>query len=63
MIASTMGDRGQLLDILRRARARHETWGMAGYTRRIASRWQDDAEVIDLLAELRRPSALETPAG
>lgn len=63
MIASTMGDRGQLVAILRKAAARHETWGMAGYQRRIASRWQDDSEVIDLLAQMRDAPVLPATAG
>jgi tetratricopeptide (TPR) repeat protein len=61
MIASTMGDRGQLIKILRKAVARRETWRTAGYQRRIADRWQDDSEVLDLLADVRQPSVMEPP--
>ena len=56
-IASTSGDRGQLIAILQKALDRGERWGSAGYKRRIANRWQGDPEVIDLLSRLRRPPA------
>jgi tetratricopeptide (TPR) repeat protein len=54
--ASLGGDRPTLLAILQAADAAHETWGSAGYTRRIAARWRGDAQVVALLARRAGPS-------
>lgn len=57
-LASTIGDRAALLQILTLAEQRGEIWGSAGYTRRIRQRWIGDAQVSSLLAR-RAPPAVE----
>jgi tetratricopeptide (TPR) repeat protein len=52
-IASTAGDRAQLVPILRDAQARGERWGSAGFVRRIRARWTGDAEIIRTLDMMR----------
>jgi tetratricopeptide (TPR) repeat protein len=54
-LASTAGNRAQLVALLRRAAGRSERWGAAGIVSRIARRWGGDAEVAALLAKLRQP--------
>jgi len=54
-VASLNGDRAALVDQLRAASARHEVWGSAGYTRRIAVKWAGDGEVGALLRGLAAP--------
>ncbi|RYD68475.1 MAG: tetratricopeptide repeat protein [Sphingomonadales bacterium] len=53
--ASSMGDRGELLALMREAALLGERWYSPGVTRRIAERWKDDREVTALLARLRIP--------
>jgi tetratricopeptide (TPR) repeat protein len=48
-IASLIGNREELVHILRKASARREQWGNAGYRLRIANRWRDDPEITELL--------------
>ena len=55
-VASSAGDRGRLLDILRRAVARKEAWGSAGLRDHIALRWPGDPAVGRLLGQLRARS-------
>ncbi|RYY44912.1 MAG: hypothetical protein EOP59_05375 [Sphingomonadales bacterium] len=51
--ASAMGDRAELVALMREAALLGERWYAPGVTRRIAARWKDDAEVTALLARLR----------
>jgi len=51
--ASSMGDRASLVDLMREAKILGERWHSPGITSRIAKRWKGDAEVIDLLSDLR----------
>ena len=54
-VASSFGDRGQLVTILARARDQGERWGAFGFAQRIATRWRSDGEVIVLLRGLAQP--------
>lgn len=54
-VVSSFGDRAALVAILRRAHAHGERWGAFGFTRRIASRWRSDRDVIALLKGLAQP--------
>jgi Tfp pilus assembly protein PilF len=54
-VASVFGDRAELVSILRLSASRGERWGAAGFTRRIAERWKNDAAVQAALATLRQP--------
>lgn len=57
-LASSAGDRAQLVTLLQRAAARNERWGAGGFVSRIGPRWSGDAEVAGLLARvLQRPMA------
>lgn len=56
-LASLLGERPTLIDILTEADRLHERWGSAGYVRRIAHRWRDDGQVTTLLAR-RKPPAI-----
>jgi tetratricopeptide (TPR) repeat protein len=58
-VASVAGDRDTLLTILGIADRGREVWGSAGYTRRMESRWRDDAEIVALLKR-RAPPRIET---
>lgn len=49
-VASTGGDRAQLLDVLRIAEGRKERWGDAGLVLRMKARWVEDAEILRMLA-------------
>ena len=53
--ASSMGDRSELLALMREAALLGERWYSPSITRRIYARWQDDREVTALLARLRVP--------
>lgn len=57
-VASTAGDRAQLVPILRQAHARGERWGSAGFVRRIRARWAGDAEIIRTL-DAMHPARIE----
>lgn len=54
-VAAAMGDRAELLVLLREAAALGEHWYTASMTQRMAERWRDDAEVSALIARLRQP--------
>lgn len=54
-VASSFGDRAQVIAILRRALVQREQWGAFGFTRRIAARWQGDAAVLTALDGLAQP--------
>ena len=54
-VASAMGDRSELLALLREADALDEKWFTASMTGAIARRWHDDREVMELLSKLRQP--------
>lgn len=51
--ASAMGDRAELLELMREAHVLGERWFSPAITRRIAARWKGDAEVALLLGRLR----------
>ena len=53
-LASTAGDRAQLVALLKHAAGRSERWGASGIVSRIARRWGGDAEVTALLARVRQ---------
>jgi tetratricopeptide (TPR) repeat protein len=55
LLASVAGDRVALMNVLALADHGRETWGSAGYVRRIAARWKGDAQIIDSLARRRPP--------
>ncbi|MBD8548979.1 tetratricopeptide repeat protein [Sphingomonas sp. CFBP 8760] len=59
-IASSFGDRTQLIDVLRRSQQRSERWGASGYKRRIGKRWSADETIQQLLASLNQ-SRIEPP--
>lgn len=54
-VASAMGDRVELIALLREASALGEKWYTASMTAAIARRWADDREVMALLSRLRQP--------
>lgn len=49
-VASVIGDRAQVVDLLRAADRRREHWGEAGLVARIAARWRADLEIRALIA-------------
>jgi tetratricopeptide (TPR) repeat protein len=53
--ASAMGDREELLLLMKEARAIGEQWYSSTIVSRIAARWRSDAEVQSLLGTLRAP--------
>ncbi len=55
-VASTAGDRGQLLAILRLAEQRKEQWGDAGLVLRIKRRWTTDRTISGLLTRRGTPA-------
>ena len=54
-VASAMGDRVELIALLREASALGEKWFTASMTEAIARRWNADREVMALLSRLRQP--------
>jgi len=50
--ASSMGDRDTLEQLMREAVNLDERWYSLNLTRRMAARWRDDAEIMDLLTRL-----------
>jgi tetratricopeptide (TPR) repeat protein len=50
LVASQARDRGQLIELLRRAESRHERWGMRGLAKPIFAQWQDDAALSSQIA-------------
>ena len=50
MVASAVGDRADLVALLRQAVAAQQRWGSSGYRRAIAEQWQSDSEIARLLA-------------
>lgn len=58
-VANVAGDRAKLIEILNIADAQKQRWGSAGYVRRIAERWQGDAEITALL-RARASEKIET---
>lgn len=54
-VASAMGDRVELVTLLREASALGEKWFTASMTAAIARRWSTDREVMALLSRLRQP--------
>lgn len=54
-VASAMGDRVELIALLREASALGEKWFTASMTAAMAKRWADDREVMALLSRLRQP--------
>ena len=54
-VASAMGDRSELLALLREGSALDEKWFTASMTGAIAGRWHNDGEVMGLLSRLRQP--------
>lgn len=53
--ASAMGDREELVALMKEARGNGETWNSSSITSRIAKRWKGDAEIEQLLKVLRAP--------
>lgn len=51
--ASSMGDRAELVKLMREAEVLGERWYSPAVTARIAARWRGDTEIQSLLAELR----------
>ena len=47
-----MGDRDTLEQLMREAVNLDERWYSLNLTRRMAARWRDDAEIMDLLTRL-----------
>jgi len=60
-VASAVGDRAELVKVLRQAAARQERWGSSGYRRAIGEHWAGDSEIARLLAAVAPPSV--EPAG
>lgn len=54
-VASAMGDRAELVALLREAAGLEEKWFTASMTDAIARRWHDDREVMALLSRLKQP--------
>lgn len=55
MVASAVGERGELVSVLRDAAAAQERWGSSGYRRAIAEQWPGDSEIARLIAAIAAP--------
>ncbi len=55
VVATLAGDHTATLEALRAAKAANEKWLVAGYTRRIRSRWSHDSAIRGLLESLQAP--------
>jgi len=55
MVASAVGERAELVAVLREAAAAQERWGSSGYRRAIAAHWPGDSEIARLLAAVTAP--------
>lgn len=55
-VASAVGDRERLAQLLTRAEARGEIWGSAGLRARMAERWRGDAHIRKRLEDRAPPS-------
>ena len=61
MVASAVGERAELVAILREATAAQERWGSSGYRRAIAAHWPGDSEIARLLAAVTASRVEPTP--